>query len=189
MTGRSKTVHHRRGTRLSKRLGTFAVVLVALCAGLVGVAQPASASVGCVNVYLINGYTGLAVSAELGDPTYPGMLRARSSGVGAWEKFQQCIDSANNVFTLKSLANNRYVTTEMNYPGSFKYMLRARATTAGAWEKFTLYGTSSPWMDTFKGYPNLYVSTEMNFSGNYRYMLRARSASPGEWETYRFGPA
>jgi len=163
-------------------------MLVALSAGLVGVAQPASA--GCGNVYIVNGYTGLVVSAELGyTGSLYGMLRARSGGVGPWEKFQRCIDPSNNVFTLKSLANNRYVSVEMNYTGSYKYMLRARSTTVGPWERFTLYGTSSYYMDAFRANSNgLFVSTEMGYSGSNRYMLRARAASIGEWEIYRFGP-
>jgi len=168
-------------------LKVFGAVFIALSASLVGVAQPASAGLGCLKMYIVNGYTGLVVSAELGDTRYPGMLRARSDGVGPWEKFERCIDPATNTFTLKSLANNRYVSVEMNYTGKYKYMLRARSTSVGPWERFKLYPTTSYWMDAFKGASNFFVSTEVGSSGSDKHMLRARSSSMGEWEIYRFG--
>ncbi|WP_144069958.1 fascin domain-containing protein [Nonomuraea indica] len=182
------TMRGRRGnTPVRRRLNAFGAVLVALSASMVGVAQPASADVACLKMYIVNGYTGHVVSAELGDTRFPGMLRARAGSVGPWEKFERCIDQNTDTFTLRSLANNRYVSVEMNYTGSYKYMLRARATTVGPWERFKLYPTTSYYMDAFKGSSNLFVSTEMSYSGSDKYMLRARAASMGEWEIYRFG--
>ena len=38
--------------------------------------------------------------------------------------------------TPKSLANGRFVSTELGYPGRDAAMLRARATEAGPWEQY-----------------------------------------------------
>ena len=114
-----------------RRLVTFGTALLVLLAGmLVVTAQPASA--GCRNVSIVNAYTGLAVSMEKNESgVFYGMLRARARSVGAWERFQMCIDPNTNVFTLKSLENNLYVSTEEEgYEGPYQYLLRARAKSA-----------------------------------------------------------
>jgi len=178
------TRHGRRNIRF-RRLSTFFVALVVFCAGTLVAATPASA--GCLDVAIINGYTGLVVSAELNDQGFPGMLRARAHSIGPWEKFTRCIDQSTRVFTLKSKANGLYVSTEMNYGGSYQYMLRARATTVGPWEKFILYPQETI-LDAFTGYPGYWVTSEMNFPGSERYMLRANRKDLGEWEIWRFAP-
>jgi hypothetical protein len=83
-----------------------------------------------LHVHMRSLRNGLWVSSEQGySGARRGMLRARASSIGPWEKFYS--DRG-----LKSLANNRWVSVEMNYSGSLKYMLRARATSPGPWEQF-----------------------------------------------------
>jgi hypothetical protein len=65
-----------------------------------------------------------------------GLLRARATSVGPWEKFR-IPNSA--LPTIYSLANNRYVTTEINWTGSGYGSLRARATVVGDWEYYVLW--------------------------------------------------
>jgi hypothetical protein len=77
------------------------------------------------------------VSADLGyNPASPdwGLLVAHATKPQAWEKF----DAVSGAFgcSLRSVANGRYVSVEMNYANSHQYELRARATAIGPWEIF-----------------------------------------------------
>lgn len=80
--------------------------------------------------------TARYVTAELGYPstnTNYGMLRARATSIGAWEKF----DSVPALgCAIRSVANGRYVSAEAAYPGSSNGELRARSATIGPWEIF-----------------------------------------------------
>jgi hypothetical protein len=100
----------------------------------------------------VNGYyaiqsfvNGRYVSAELGyartDAHY-GMLRARATSVGPWEKFRVLHTPGidwNTVF--QSVANNDYVSAEYGYStdNPLYGMLRARATAIGPWEQYDLW--------------------------------------------------
>jgi hypothetical protein len=57
------------------------------------------------------------------------MLRARSTSIAPWEKFD-VVCRTNSYCTIKSLANNKYVSVESSTA------LRARATSVGSTEKF-----------------------------------------------------
>lgn len=76
-------------------------------------------------------------SAELGySDGDNGMLRARASTVGPWERYQIiCLNNSGN-FAIRSKANGRYVSTEFGYTGERYEMLRARATVVGGWENY-----------------------------------------------------
>src|SRR4051794_36847824 len=76
------------------------------------------------------------VSAELGyaGSSY-GLLRARATKVGPWEKFE-CVTTGTNQWAIRSRANGRYVTAELGYSGDLYGVLRARATTIGVRERF-----------------------------------------------------
>jgi hypothetical protein len=66
-----------------------------------------------------------------------GMLRARATSLGSWEKFKIERWGPNPaMYTIKSLRNGRYVSAELGYGGGRYGMLRARATSIGNWEKF-----------------------------------------------------
>ena len=90
--------------------------------------------------YIKNEYNDRYVSAEL---SYTGaddaMLRARATTVGPWEKFSIERWGPNpTMYTIKSLANGKYVTVELgtSYTGNRRAMLRARGTSIGNWQKF-----------------------------------------------------
>jgi hypothetical protein len=80
---------------------------------------------------------GRFVTAELswGWDRY-GLLRARATEIGAWEKFR--IPEVDAPTTIQSVANDRYVSAELESPGISHGMLRARATQVGSWELFEL---------------------------------------------------
>jgi hypothetical protein len=60
-------------------------------------------------------------------------LRAPSSAIGTWEKFQ--IVASGSFYGFKSLANNLYVSADLNVANA---PLEAKfATTIGSWESFT----------------------------------------------------
>ena len=78
------------------------------------------------------------VSGELGYAgSLNGVLRARSTSVGTWEKFQ-CVAVGANQWALRSRANGKFVSAELHYAGSLYGTLRARSTTVGTWEKDTI---------------------------------------------------
>jgi hypothetical protein len=187
MVRKSGVQRHRRQSRsMLRRIGALGAAIVMFCTGLLVVAQPAWA--GCGTVSIVNAYTGLAVSAELGDVgIFNGMLRARATSVGPWEKFTMCMDD-NHVFTLKSQANNLYVSTEEDYEGGYQYLLRARAAVVGGWELFVMYGVGGDTVE-FTGSPGYWVTSELGYSGSDQYLLRANRKSLGGWETWVFYPA
>jgi hypothetical protein len=84
------------------------------------------------------------VSAELSfkGANY-GMLRARASKIGPWEKFifeptNPKLNLTLQLGYIKSAANKRYVSVEYGYTGTSSRMLRARARPKGPWETFLL---------------------------------------------------
>jgi hypothetical protein len=90
--------------------------------------------------YIKNEYNGRYVSAEFGRTGVDdGMLRARATSIGPWEKFRIERWGPNpSMYTIKSLTYGRYVSTELGYGGVRKNMLRARASGIGNWEKFII---------------------------------------------------
>jgi hypothetical protein len=96
--------------------------------------------------YIYNEANGRYVSAEFGRTGGDhGMLRARATSVGPWEKFRVERWGPNpNMYTIRSLRNGRYVSTELGYGGVRKNMLRARATRIGNWEKYYIPCSQPP---------------------------------------------
>ncbi|MBT2438568.1 hypothetical protein J7E93_00175 [Streptomyces sp. ISL-36] len=92
-----------------------------------------------VTVALRSEANGLYVTTEVNyTGGYAGLLRARGTTLGDWQKFHLEVQS-NGTYALKSKANGLYVTAEINDSGTDQAMLRARgATTPGSWERFTL---------------------------------------------------
>lgn len=81
---------------------------------------------------------GLYVSAELGwTGGLYGLLRARASTVGPWEKFNLLADPSWSGSSLRSWANCKYVSAELGWTGEFNGLLRARADTVRQWERFS----------------------------------------------------
>jgi hypothetical protein len=92
---------------------------------------------------------------------------------------------------LRSDANGRYVSTELNYTGVDKYMLRARRTgSPGAWEQYEFcWGiNNNPAQVAIRSKANFrWVSAELGYGGGRYGMLRARATSIGPWETFNAG--
>jgi surface antigen len=88
-------------------------------------------------------------------------------------------------YTIKSLANGRYVSAELGYTGGSYGMLRARATSAQGWEKFTIEGNCDSGCAFRSLASRSYVSAELGYTGNSYGELRARSANWKAWETFR----
>lgn len=88
-------------------------------------------------ITLRNEEDGLYVSSEISTTgAQSGMLRARGTNTGSWERFY-VIPQGNNEYALKSAANGLYVSAEFNYTGGDTGLLRARSTSIGSWERFT----------------------------------------------------
>jgi hypothetical protein len=81
---------------------------------------------------------GRYVTAEFGYTGVDnGMLRARATSIGIWEKFKVEQWGPNgSMYTIRSLRYSRYVSTERGYGGVRHNMLRARASSIGPWEKY-----------------------------------------------------
>lgn len=135
----------------------FAGLCVAVLAAFISAtvpSSPAQADGGaCRNVAIRSQGNGLYVSAELGySGDRYGMLRARASTIGPWEKFQLCqyigtVGPGNALYwtsSLRSLANNKFVSVEYDYTGGWYGMLRARADSWGSWEILMIDDWNSP---------------------------------------------
>ncbi|MTE20717.1 hypothetical protein F0L17_16685 [Streptomyces sp. TRM43335] len=89
------------------------------------------------------------------------------------------------LIAMRSVRNERFVATEVNYAAPNTGVLRARSTGVGGWESFAF-----EWDDVSESYAlrstanGLYVAVEKNFTGDSQYALRARSASAGGWERF-----
>jgi hypothetical protein len=169
----------------------FAIVRLMLCAalgatGVVVATTPAHAEsiYSCGETSFQSVVNGRYVSAELGytGGNY-GMLRARATSIGPWEKFEVCgytRDGYNIDYeTIRSVANGRYVSAELGYTGGNYGMLRARATSIGPWEEFF-----TGMVDIQSISNGLYVSAELGYTGGNYGMLRARATSVGPWEEF-----
>ncbi|MGW0390289.1 endonuclease/exonuclease/phosphatase family protein [Streptomyces sp. NPDC003042] len=100
-------------------------------------------------------------------------------------EFPELAKSAGQKFAIKSLANNKWVSAEINDSGSQEGKLRARSDShAGSWEQFTLHtmrrtGEEYGLTGTLRSEANgLYVSAETEEAPPRTGMLRAGSADP-----------
>jgi hypothetical protein len=201
-------------TRLGRRLlarGRLTVLAVSsagiVLTGALSWAPAAQAAQGCrlltgspiafIQGDIPNFGTYQDVAAEVGwSGNGYGQLRARTpgaaSGIGPWEKFElQCVNGPGEIYAIKSLANNRYVSAEVSWTGNSYGLLRARSTTIGPWEQFHIdsaNGTSNRvhLQSTANG---RWVSAEFGWTGSSYADLRARATSIGQWETFMMFPA
>jgi Peptidase family M23 len=119
-----------------------------------------------------------------------GMLRARATSVGTWEKYAIVGNCwASSGCALRAAANGRYVSAEIKDPGSQNGMLRARATSVGTWEKFRISGDCTTGCALKSLANSKWVSAEKAYSGSGNGMLRARATSVGGWEGFLFKPS
>lgn len=171
----------RRNT-LVRLLACAALNVIAAAMAMVST-TPAHASANCSEVS-IKAANGLYVSAEIGyTGSYYGMLRARASTVGPWEKFQKCWLDVNH-FALYSEANGLYVRADLGYATTDPLygMLRASINSIGGPYE-TFFDDSG---DAIVAYNNRWVSAELSYPGSERGMLRARATSIGPWEIFNW---
>ncbi|WP_433428520.1 fascin domain-containing protein [Nonomuraea sp. CA-141351] len=169
----------------------FPVAAVVAATGLVSMSPSQANADTCLNTTIISDVNNMFVSAELNQTgTLYGMLRARATSVGPWERFRICESdglAGSTTWTIQSLANGKYVSAELNYEGHYSGLLRARADSPGPWEKFRFSG--DPFTLRQSSMVSLgngrYVTTEVNETGSSYAMLRARASSVGAWERYR----
>lgn len=147
---------------------------------------------GQVDVFTIgsprSNANGLYVSAELGyTGGNQGMLRARGSQVGPWEKFSLYY-LGDGTWTMQSQANGLYVSTEIGYTGGNYGMLRARSSQIGPWELYYVIPTGGDSFALQSYANNNYVSAELGYTGGNYGMLRARATQIGPWEQFHVAP-
>ena len=161
------------------------IALVVSVGGVLVAAQPAHAAGGCAVVSFANADRDLVVSVELGHTgIHYAELRARATKVGPWERFDMCWLTG-QVFTLRSKANGKYVSTRENDAAPYKYLLTATADVVGEWEKFTAYDVPD-FFEGFTGSSGLFVSADYSYPGIYSGALVANRGAIGPWEIFLF---
>jgi len=176
---------------MRRALSVLLVSAVAAATAVFSVA-PAQAGTICSKIVIWSRGAGRYVSAEVGyTGSNYGMLRARASTIGAWERFEICQNFGSvpggAIFwtSLKSLANNRYVSADWNQSGSLDGMLRAGwATSIGPWEQFQWDTGNVGDAEILSLSSMYYVSAELSPTYPHFQMLRARATQLGSWERF-----
>jgi hypothetical protein len=170
--------------KLRRTVARFLAASVLTIGGMVAATATPAQAVDCHDIALYSEANHRYVSAELGyTGSDYGMLRARATSIGPWERFEICYASASNFnFSLRSLANGRWVSAELGYTGSRYAMLRARAGSIGPWERFNAGN------ELQSNANHRWVSTELGYTGSLYGMLRARAGSIGPWENWTSRP-
>jgi hypothetical protein len=91
----------------------------------------------------------------------------------------------NRLFEFRSMAEGKWVTTEVDDAGGDNGMLRARAATPGPWEVYRVVCLGSGEFAIRSVENNRYVSAELGYTGSRYAMLRARATSIGPYERFR----
>jgi hypothetical protein len=139
---------------------------------------------GTARIAIRSAANGKYVSTELGyGGNDYGMARARSGGVGGWERFSVLGDCARNC-ALRSEANGKFLVAELGYQGYAWGEIRARSDQASGWEQFRFSGSCDTGCGIIALASGKYLTTEIGYTGNGYGMLRARGDSPGGWERY-----
>jgi hypothetical protein len=190
--------------RLGIRLAVLAgATVLAVTASAAVTEQPAAAhhggghrAYGCRTVALQSAANHLFVSAEAGDAyggDWAGMLRARNTYIGPWEKFQLCSvdDSAwPDGVALWAESVHGWVSAEIGYGGAgMSGLLRGRpySDTIETWEEFriiNLGGTNHIALFSAANYD--VVTAELDYPTNDTLYgrLRARTNVLGPWEQF-----
>ena len=139
---------------------------------------------GTVHVAIYSRAAGKFVSAELGyGGNDYGMLRARATGVGAWESFSLLGDCSRQC-ALQSDANGKFVSAELGYQGYAWGEIRARSGSAQGWEQFRFVGNCDSSCAILALSDSRYVTTQLGYTGAGQNMLRANATSAQGWEQY-----
>jgi hypothetical protein len=125
----------------------------------------------------------VAITAVVGlTPATP----ASAAAFGQWAPVNYGAFDTNRQYTLKSLANSRYVVAETSWGGASYATLLAKSTTVTRKAKFQIHGRTGQnawefyWVDN-----GCYATAEIKYAQPYTGMLRARAAVAGPWEGYQ----
>lgn len=107
-------------------------------------------------------------------------LKANSTAVGNWEKFQ-VVDAGNGYIALRALSNNRYVVAWAN---RLDNPLLAHSTAVGGWERFQ-------WIDLGGGRMYLKAASNGNYvvarPDDFESPVQASGRGQGDWERFTWG--
>ncbi|GAA0422075.1 hypothetical protein Acor_51840 [Acrocarpospora corrugata] len=172
---------------------TLAGIALAVAAvATVGVASTPAHAAFCKGTYTIQAANGYYVQTDEDHPSYPGMIRAISTGVGNWEKFRIYEHGTSGAWSTSIQAlNGKYVT--VGTVGGNSGVLRASATSNSSVNTMFSWPSGRPgprsddsWEWFRSNSASRYVANEEGFTGDNWDMLRARSTSVGTWENFHF---
>lgn len=123
----------------------------------------------------------------------PGVRPATPPKPGTYPRLQGFVPSTDQIGcdlgdSIRSAANNDWVSAELGGTGDTYARLRARATAIGPWEIFDFCDdfTQNFWFIVSDA-NKMAVSTELGGTGNDYARLRARATIIGPWEQYAIG--
>ena len=121
------------------------------------------------------------------DPAIDRMLRANAIKVGASQRYR-CIAIGTAGWAIKSVADDRFVSTQLSYSGVLHNALRAGALRVGASQTFTFVSAPSCSCVALKAQDAGYVSVELSDTGPIHGLLRADSGHVGANEQFEIAP-
>lgn len=139
---------------------------------------PAASPFECYDdVYFSNNGARQFVSEEQG---YTGqdhyILRARSTTIGPWEKWNWCFDPSTGLWSLQSHSTLLWTSMEKGQTGFRTNMLRARASEVGPWERYVVYCVGNTANFAIQSEANgFFVTSQTGFAGGYKWLLTATS--------------
>ena len=89
---------------------------------------------------------------------------------------------------LRSRANHKYVTAEINYPATLSGLMRARSPGVGTWQMFKCVAVGKDQWALKSPVNQKFVSAQLNAPGASKGVLRAAAASVGAGQTFSFQP-
>ncbi len=88
---------------------------------------------------------------------------------------------------IRSLASQKFVTTELSYEGAaYKNLLRARSTAVGSWQWYTCVAIGTDQWALRSRNNGKYVTVEASYPSSLKGLLRARATKVGKWEKFTF---
>ncbi|MEO3978029.1 hypothetical protein AAFN69_29700 [Streptomyces sp. CAU 1734] len=125
----------------------------------------------------------LGISLVTAPPS--GARPAAAAAPAGWTVVDGSDGSVAGFHTIRSAANNRYVTAEQNWNGDQYGWVRARSTTADLWEQFDLVWDASTASFAIRSRLSLlYAAAELRWPDMYYGVIRARSATVDAWERF-----
>jgi hypothetical protein len=134
---------------------------------------------------LAPGSPALGTGSQLSAPTddFDGLTRGSSIDIGALARSTIARHTSFNC-TIRSQANQKFVTTELSALGILNDSLRALATVASSWERLRCVALDgNTWAFRSRAIGK-YVAAELFDPSPINAVLRARSKAVGAWETF-----